>query len=274
MSVFSKNKRLIIGGLILAAVVILSFMILKSNFNDTLISKNITKLQPKSFAPVGADVPPGSHLVPPTVPEEIGLAMVYPQGDGVGMSKLDSNSFYPNKPGPLLTNHNIPNSIGESSFADPIGTKGAQEGARILKIKSTGNQMEYKPLDEAENILYAAAYNQNGAEVQNGPALINGNKNINYNSSYIPEQNLILQASPGEMSTLNNCETTYPNTEHIDGLCITDGDIPYGKIVNGKVNPRLVSRWESYTGIYDRAQALQDIDGLLYPKLNVLTNNN
>ena len=119
--------------------------------------------------------------------------------------------------------------------------------------------------------MYAAAYSKNG-EVQNGPALINGAKNINYMDSYVPENNLILQSSPGQDSSMNNCESTYPNTEQIDGLCITDGDIPYGKIVNGKVNPRLVSRWESYTGMYNRQAALDQIDGLLYPALNVLTN--
>jgi hypothetical protein len=261
---FNKNILIISGILV---VILLFVLFSKAGFNDALISNNINNLQPKDFPPLGNPGP----LLPPTIPEEIGLAMPYPQGKGVGMSNLDSNSFYPNKPGPLLTKHSIPNSIGESSLADPIGTKGAQEGARIIKIKSTGNQMDYKPLDEAENKMYSAAYSNH--EVQNGLALINGSKNINYNDSYIPEKNLLLQASPGEGSTLNNCETTYPNTEHVDGLCITEGDIPYGKIVNGKVNPRLVSRWESYTGMYNREAALQDIDGLLYPKLNVLTNN-
>jgi len=272
MSNIFKNKPLVIVSAI-AFAILLFVLISTSKFNDTLISNNITDLQPKDFPPVGAKIPPNSPLVPPTVPEEIGLAMVYPQGDGVGMSKLDSNSFYPGKPGQLLTNHSIPTSIGESSLSDPLGTKGAQEGARIIQIKSTGNQMEYKPVDEAENIMYAAAYRQDGAEVQNGPALINGAKNINYNNGYVPEKNLFLQSSPGEASYLNNCETTYPRTEHVDGLCITEGDIPYGKVVNGRVNPRLVSRWESYTGMYNRQEALQDIDGLLYPKLNVLTNN-
>ena len=260
-------------------------LVTKSKFNDVLISNKITSQQPKSFPPVGADTPPGTKLMPPTVEEEIGLAMKYPQGEGVGMSKMDSNSFYPNKPGPLMSNHSIPPAYGESSLGSYDKSKNrfdrsALEGARILKIKSTGKQMDYKPLDEAENLTYAAAYRQDNSEVQNGPALINGSKNINYSNSYVPDNNLMLQAAPGQDSTLNNCETTYPRTEHIDGLCITEGDIPYGKIikkrVNGKivevVNPRLVDRWESYTGMYNAREAIQDIDGLLYPKLNVLTN--
>ena len=61
------------------------------------------------------------------------------------------------------------------------------------------------------------------------------------------------------------------NIEKYGDFCITEVDIPYGQVVNGKVNPRLVSRWESYTGQYSRDAALEPIDGLLYPNLNVLT---
>jgi len=252
-------------------VLLVVTIIFKSNFNDTLSGDPVNDMQPKDFPPINekhGNFPP---LAPPVVPEEIGLAMKYPQGTGVGMSSLDSNAFVPSNPGPLLTDYSIPEAYAESSLADPSGVNGADQGSRIIKIKNTGNQMMYQPVDDAENLLYAGAYSN--VEVQNGPALINGAKNINYNDNFIPENHLKLQSSPGQVSALNNCETTYPNTEHYDDFCITDGDIPYGKIVNGKVNPRLVSRWQSYTGDYNRQAALQDIDGLLYPKLNVLTQN-
>jgi len=278
-----NNLAVVIGLALIVSIV--AFFALKSNFNDTLSGTPIRTTPPKKFPPYGEQVPsipplgtdkvnypqrPLIPLAPPTVPEEIGLAMKYPQGTGVGMSPLDSNAFVPTKPGPLLTSYSIPEAYAESSLSDPTGVNGSNQGSRIIKIKNTGNQMEYKPIDEAENLMYAAAYSNR--EVPNGLALINGAKNINYNSSFNPEKHLKLQSSPGQNSNLPNCDTTYPGTEHYDDLCITDGDIPYGKIVNGKVNPRLVSRWQSYTGDYNRAAALQDIDGLLYPKLNVLTN--
>jgi hypothetical protein len=84
-------------------------------------------------------------------------------------------------------------------------------------------------------------------------------------------ENLVIQTSPGQTSTLPNCEQTYPNVVKYKDFCITEGDIPYGQVVDGRVNPRLVSRWESYTGDYSREAALQNIDGVLYPELNVLT---
>ena len=255
------NIPIIVLVLLLVSISIY-FIVMKSSFNNLLVNNITTPLQPKVFPPIT------KPLEPPTVKEEIGLAMVYPQGSGVGMSKLDSNAFTPSKPGPLLTDYSIPESFGESSLSDPTGIRGANEGARIIKLKGTGNQMNFKPMDEAESILYSAAYSDN--EVQNGPALLNGNRFINYSDSFRPEANLILQSSPGQETDLNNCDTTYPNVEKYDGYCITEGDIPYGKIVNGKVNPRLVSRWESYTGQYSREEALGSIDGLLYPKLNVL----
>ena len=46
---------------------------------------------PKEFTPLSQEID-GIHLEPPVVHEEIGLAMVYPQGVGVSMSKSDSNS--------------------------------------------------------------------------------------------------------------------------------------------------------------------------------------
>jgi len=267
------NNKYLIASAIGLVVLLIVWYYTKSPFNTTLSGEPITSLQPKVFPPIDKASPPNvSALAPPTVKEEIGLGIVYPQGVGVGMSKSDSNSFTPNKPGPLLTNYSIPEAYGESSLADPTGQNGADQGSRIIKIKSIGNQMDFKPFDEAETKLYSAAYSS--GEVQNGSALINGAKNINYTSSFNPEKNMKLQTSPGQGSRMANCETTHPNTEHVDNLCITDGDIPYGQIVNGKVNPRLVSRWQSYTGDYSREEALQGIDGLLYPRLNVLTNPN
>jgi len=185
------------------------------------------------------------------------------------MVKSDSNAFTPGNPGPLLTDYSIPESIGESSLSDPTGNNGAGEGARVLRIKSTGSQLDYKPVDESLTENFSVAYGK--GEVQAGKVgLINGAQAVNYENGYIPENNLKLQASAGQESTLPNCETWYPNTVKYKDYCITEGDIPYGQVVDNKVNPRLVSRWESYTGDYSRQAALSPIDGVLYPNLNVL----
>ena len=265
----NKNKLFIILGIV--AVLIIFFVTRNgSNFNDRLSGEPITDQQPSSFPPISANVPGTFKLAKPDVPEEIGLAMVYPQGDGVGMSKSDSNSFYPNKPGPLLTDHVGPESYGESSFTDPSGTKGADQGCRVIKLSNTGNQMNYKPTDENCSDIYAAAYSSKG-EVQKGNQLLQETAQIDYSDSFKPEDNLIIQTSPGQQSNLPNCEQTYPNVVKYNDLCITEGDIPYGQIVDGKVNPRLVSRWQSFTGDYSREEALNPIDGVLYPNLNVIT---
>ena len=174
----------------------------------------------------------------------------------------------PDKPGPLLTDHVGPESYGESSLSDPTGTNGAEQGSRILKIKNTGNQLNYKPSDETNKINYAAAYSS--GEVQEGFSLINNTKPVDYSDNFVPDDYLKIQTSPGQESTLPNCESTYPNVVKYNNFCITEGDIPYGKVVDGKVNPRLVSRWESFTGDYSREDALNPIDGVLYPNLNVL----
>ena len=263
------NKLLIvIVSLIVTYFIYTKFV--KSSFNDKLINKNFTDQQPLHFQPVDEStvVPGFPPLVPPVVPEEIGLAMIYPQGTGVGMSKLDSNSFEPGNPGPLLTDYTTPESYGESSLSDPYGTRGADQGARIIKIDSTGNQLNFKSIDEAENKFYSPAYST--GLVDKGLQLINNNQSINYTDSYIPSENLKLQAAPGQMSSLPNCETTYPNTVKYNEFCITEGDIPYGQVVDNKVNPRLVSRWQSFTGDYSRQDALAPIDGTLYPTLSVL----
>lgn len=242
----------------------------KSQFNDKLINTNLTNEQPLTFPPVNqtTNVPDFPPLVPPVVPEEIGLAMVYPQGAGVGMSRSDSNSFQPGNPGPLLTDYTTPESYGESSLSDPYGTKGSDQGARIIRIGSTGDQLNFKPIDESESNVFAAAYTK--GEVQDGLRLIGNAEHIRYADSYNPSDNLVLQAAPGQMSSLQNCEDTYPNTVKYNNFCITEGDIPYGQIVDNKVNPRLVDRWQSFTGDYSRQEALKPIDGTLYPNLAVM----
>jgi hypothetical protein len=266
----SKNPAvvLIVLFVVVLVVVMMSRKGSTSKFNDLLINNNLTQIPPKDFPPLGVDNVDNLPLLPATVKEETGLAMVYPQGSGVGMSDADSNSFTISKPGPLLTDYTIPEAYGESSLADPTGINGASQGVRVIKLKGTGNQLNFKPLDEAEKLNYAAAYTS--GEVQSGKQLINGSMFINYDDSFNPESQLGLETSPGQASTLNNCEQTYPNVEKYGEFCITDGDIPYGKVVNGKVNPRLVSRWQSYTGDYSRQKALAPIDGVLYPKLNIL----
>jgi hypothetical protein len=265
------KKHVLIGAISLVVVAIIFYVSFgKSGFTTELNTVNLTSSQPQPFPSLEkktGDFPP---LAKPVVPEEIGLAMIYPQGSGVGMSKEDSNSFYPTKPGSLLTNYEIPQSYGESSLTDPNGYNGAKEGARVLRITSTGNQMGYKPVDESMGGNYAAAYNS--GEVQTGSTLINGANTINYTDSFVPEDNLTIQTSPGQKGTRTNCEKTFPNVVKYKDFCITEGDIPYGQIVDGKVNPRLVSRWESFTGDYSRQEALTPIDGVLYPNLNILTN--
>uniref|UniRef100_A0A6C0I8A0 Uncharacterized protein n=1 Tax=viral metagenome TaxID=1070528 RepID=A0A6C0I8A0_9ZZZZ len=265
----NKYLPLILIALI-AAVVILT----KSSFNDTISGGPITKTEyPMKLPPLSSPTkiplnipPPGDiPLAKPVVREETGFANIYPTGSGYSMSKKDSNSFYPTKPGPLLTNYSIPSAYAESNLAN----RGDSGNGRIIRIKNTGNQTNFKPTDEAEPLVYSAAY-QN-SEVQNGLALINGTIGIPYGDNYKPEDNLKLESSPGQMSPVDNCEITYPNTVKYKNLCITEGDIPYGKVVDNKVNPRLVSRWESYTGDYNRQAALNPIDGTLYPTLNVLS---
>jgi hypothetical protein len=275
-SFFAKYKMqiIIIAALVIAVVVgvVLYCRYKKSHFDRVLLKPNsdLTPDQPLSFPSLNQPDTGGIKLVNPEVPEEIGLAMVYPQGDGVGMNKTDSNSFYPNNPGPLLSDHIGPESYGESSLSDPTGTNGADQGARILKIKSTGNQLNYKPVDESLPLNYASAYSD--GEVQEGFSLINGAQPVDYSDTFNPNNNLQIQTSPGQESTIENCESTYPNVVKYNNFCITEGDIPYGQVVDGKVNPRLVSRWESFTGDYSRTEALEPIDGVLYPNLNILKN--
>jgi len=264
-----KNGTMYVVILLIIAVAVVMFFGNKSSFNGTLYGAELSANQPESFPPLNQNVANIFHLENPDVPEEIGLGMAYPQGQGVGMSQFDSESFYPGKPGPYLTSFVNPESYGESSISDPTGRNGSDQGCRILRIGDLGNQLNFKPTDVTDRQNFAAAYKS--GEVQKGPAFINGISPIDYSDNYIPEQNLTLETSPGQMSTLQNCEKTIPNVTKYGDLCITDGDIPYGQVVNGKVNPRLVSRWESYTGDYSRENALDPIDGVLYPNLSVLT---
>ena len=270
-----RNNPLIISCVVLVLLIIVIVLGIKvssksskSSFDNVLNNMNV---KTKTFPSLDAQDSGGINLSNPVVPEEIGLAMKYPQGDGVGMSPSDSNSFYPTNPGPLLTSYQGPESYGESSLTNPSGNTGADQGARVLKIKNTGYQLNYKPTDESLNQNYASAYSD--GEVQNGNTLINNAQPINYSDNFNPENNMMIQTSPGQESTLTNCEATYPNVVKYNDFCITAGDIPYGQIVDGKVNPRLVSRWESFTGDYSREAALEPIDGVLYPNLNVLKVN-
>ena len=240
----------------------------KSPFTGTLSApiSSLTNSQPMSFPPLTQKS--NQFLKDPVVPEEIGFSQVYPQGVGVSMDRADSNAFTPDKPGPLLTEYSIPESYGASSLADRTGTKGVQRSARVIRCTDSGNQLLYKPLDEADSCVYASAYSD--GEVTSGMSFMENVKKLDYNDTFSPENNLMIQTSPGQEGTLPICEKTYPNVVKYGDFCITAGDIPYGQVVDGKVNPRLVSRWESYTGDYSRKDALEPIDGLLYPKLNVM----
>ena len=83
------------------AIVVLTIIILffsgafkKSGFKTTLITPmdQIEPIPPMKFSPLSQKID-GISLAQPVVPEEIGLAMLYPQGAGASMSKKDSNSF-------------------------------------------------------------------------------------------------------------------------------------------------------------------------------------
>ena len=68
----------------------------KSPFKNLLISDKYDEIPPKQFSPLSQKID-GISLEQPVVPEEIGLAMAYPQGAGAAMSPADSNSFEPSK---------------------------------------------------------------------------------------------------------------------------------------------------------------------------------
>ena len=259
-----SDNKLLFGILVVVIVAVVLFCRTKSGFKDNLVNPtaSLNKSQPRSFPSLSS-----TGLAPPVVPEEIGLAQMYPHGQGVGMTNADSNAFTPTHPGPLLTDYTIPESYGESSLTDPTGQFGAGQGSRILRILNTGDQLNFKPSDEIESNNYSRAYSTDVGLVNN-----NDSTNIDYSDEFVPEKSLTITASPGQASSLSNCQVTYPNVVKYGEFCITSGDIPYGQVVAGKVNPRLVSRWESYTGDYSREEALRPIDGNLYPNVGVLVN--
>jgi len=257
----------ILVGILLILVIAVVLTNKQSSFNTVLSGAPITDKQPNSFPVLGSDAPVNnSPLKPPEVKEEIGLGMNYVQGQGGAMDRNDSDAYGNAKRGELLTNYSIPESYGESSLTDPSGIRGANEGARIIKLTNPGKQSNYKPVDEIRKINYASAYSTTEENPEN--LFLDKKDFIDYNDTFKPESGLIAQSSPGQMSSFDKCETTYPNTQKYESFCITDGDIPYGKVVNGKVNPRLVSRWESYTGEYSPQSVLDQTNGLLYPTLN------
>jgi len=225
----------------------------KNDFSPTLEteSSQLNNFQPKQFS---------KDFVPPPIKEEIGLAMVYPQGMGVSMSPADSNSFSPGNKDSLLTDYSIPESYGESSFNDPTG----KLSARIIDISSTGTQDSFKPMDSLAKHPYSAAYTLGNKEF-----VLPNSVYTDYNDTFVPERNTVLQGSPGKDNTMAPCDTLYPPVVKYGDSCITAGDIPYGEyvMVNGQkvVNPRLVSREEFYTGNYDADKALSNEFGLLYP---------
>ena len=208
----------------------------------------------------------GSPLVGPVRRDEIGLGLFHPDGMGAGMNRDDSNSLSP-IPDTLLTNYTTPEAIGESSM---LWISPQTPNCRIIKLDNTGNQEEFLPTDMYYTKMYSNAYTS-------GENTLRGE--LNYNTSYDPESSLSLECSPGQynipfMGTENAvkppCEDTYPRAVryNLNGktMCITSGDIPYGEVLNGRVNPRLIDRWQNYTNRYN-AQEVTRGNGLLYPKI-------
>ncbi len=271
---FSKINGTVIAIVVAVLLAIIGYVVFvkKSSFNRTKWGDATTNRQPQQFQPISVPVPtsqPPMKLAEPDVPEEVGLTYVYPQGAGASMDRKDTESFAPADRSSQLTEHKLPEAYGSSSYVDPTGTSGVLDGARIIKLQGIGNQSDFKPIEDNEKEFAAAAYS-NGTRELFIPRneYLDATSPMDYSSNWNPEKQLRLEASPGQQTTSTGCESTYPNVVKYGDLCITEGDIPYGQVVGGKVNPRLVSRWESYTGEYSREAALQDIDGTLYPKLD------
>jgi hypothetical protein len=266
------DKRvLILIILIVGILLLLYFYVFKSSFNN-VINGNINDSSPRMFPEL---VPPPKEniviapndtsvsllgnssqeqrILPPKadIPEEAGFPIY---GKGVSTDTMDSNIFVSeNVPGKLHVEYPQNESFGESMYSD-------QFGSRIIKLKNAGTQSQFKGLDESQNKYVSGAYGMGG--VQSGYTLM-GN-GVNYSSDFIPKNGLKMEASPGSYSLSNECESTYPNTVLSNGACLTAGDIPYDSVVNGKVNPRLVSRWESYTGNYNAEEVLKG-NSTLFP---------
>ena len=183
---------------------------------------------------------PDDHLLAiPPVKEEIGLAQVYPQGSGVAMSSENSKGLPPDL---KLDDHNYPEAYGQSS----LGNRKMQftDGMKILSVKTTGKQDNYSGL----------YFNDDYLNVSDGP-------------EFQIEQLMQVETIPGKQFNNNDIpEQSYPATLQYKNNFIIDGDIPYGETVNGKINPRLLSRWEYYTNQYNAKEKLSQ-SGLLYPKV-------
>jgi hypothetical protein len=298
MNIDKKYKPYIIGGGIVLLIIIFYFVffnkntgntgsvsrfnnVLKGNINDLtpvlLNTKNDysdyseysqTNINTPSPQPQGVtEVVPeilevginkNIRLLKPDVPEEDGFPLY---GGGVSMDRNDSDVLIStNDNGPLHTSLLKNESIGESMYTD-------QFGSRIVKIKNTGSQSNFKGFDESESTNYSAAYNNNTL-VQTGYNFINNNTFINYGDDFVPDNNILTEGSPGSMTATPNCEQTLPRTTKSGDYCLSDVDLPYKEVTNGKVNPRLVSRWESYTGMYDPQAVINDShSGNLFPKV-------
>jgi hypothetical protein len=250
----------------------------KSNFNNTISGDSININTPYKFNDldnkfinndvndpllyIGKNINNGSankeqqiNLVKADVPEE-GAYPIY--GSGASMDRNDSNVLLSDtEVGPLHLEFKNNESIGESPYTD-------KNGSRIVKIKSTGNQTLFKGIDENEKNHYLATDNLN--EISSGNYLLKNEKNIDYSSDYLPTENIKLESSPGYYTNSDICENTYPRNIKNKNTCILEGDIPYGEIVNGKVNPRLLSRYEYLTGDYDPYSKINKT-GNLYPVL-------
>jgi len=282
-----SNNLKYIGGLFVLIVIIyfvLNNSTNKSSFNnvlsggpiDELIPINFKKLQNKSNNKFNkleeqetlsnkyegyVNTPQNISLVEPDLPEEKGFPIY---GKGASMDVRDSNILNKIDDNVLHTGFLKNESIGESTFSDKYGS-------RILKINSVGIQDNFKPVDEAEKKFFSASYDNFEKKLtQTGFDFLNDKDDfINYDDSFNPSNNIKIEASPGTFTESDKCENTLPRTIKGDqGACYTEGDIPYDSIINGKVNPRLVSRWQSYTGDYDPQDVLNYTkSGVLYPTI-------
>lgn len=194
-------------------------------------------------------------LFPPDVPEERAFAIY---GGGVSMDRLDSDVL---PGGPLHIEFKKNESVGESPYS-------SNYGSRIIKIGSAGVQSNFKPSECCISKSYSTPHNY---EMQSCGYLLQNSRYIDYSDNFVPSDNIKLEESPGKYSDSEYCENTLPNVQYDPeiGACLTAGDIPYRSSVNGRVNPRLLSRWQSYTGSYDPIEILASTsDGALYPVIN------
>lgn len=277
---FVKNNPEVVFSCVLGIIVIIVYLTTFSSFKQIQTPIDITQelIQPQlenrmpefNYTSIPkVNNKPVKHeqhieLDPPTVKEEIGLGIKYPQGQGVAMSPSDSNTFALPNPNALLSKHNVPQANGISNYADLTGTLGANEGAKIIKLVNTGVQNKFKPQDE--DFRYPGTYSS-AYDTDNTIYVTPGSVEINYNDSFEPEKQLKLTSSAGKESKTADCAEYFPANIKLEDICISKVDLPYGKIINNQVNPRLVSRWESYTNNYNPEEALSLADGNMYPKI-------